>query len=72
MEPRFLEWSEYAVEAAPDPSGDWVSVRDPMWERLWIEIDEPQWGVYEDVGHPTVRADVLLSLASAFRAWGAL
>lgn len=62
---------------APDPSGEWFHELDPMWASLWVYQQLPETEGVEPVYVSArrigmVRADVLLSLDRAFRAWGGI
>lgn len=62
----------HIAEMTPSPTGEWFHERDPGWERLWVPIDpiDRETLFSEDCGRCIIcRADVLLSLERAFRAW---
>ena len=65
-------YSQAADVMIADPSGEWVSVRDPLWEQVWVMADPTADEPWPDDAELLVRGDALLALDNAFRAWGVL
>jgi hypothetical protein len=66
--PEIINGPRYAA-MVPSSTGRWMSRDDPMWDRVWVEVDDP----LRDFGQlrywRRVPASVLLALED-FLAWG--